>query len=255
MKNLLIYINPSRTFFDPNQKAFRDCRVLARLQIDNSLSLGWKKEDILLVTNFEFNYNGVSSLVISDESFCPFRPLSTKTTTVSYLLENGILDKEELYWAHDFDAYQDFVINESELELENFDVGLTDYGWSQKWCLGSYFFKTSAQDIFKAIQETIYKIQNEDERALSQLSQNNTNNINERIKRLNITYNFGMRHIGHNYRNAIKPLKVLHFHPAYPAETKLPHRPLNCFMYGKNEINKPLMSKRLIKIFQQHGIK
>lgn len=254
MKNLLIYINPSKTFFDQNQSAFRDCKTLARIQIDNSLSLGWKKEDIVLVTNFNFDYNGVSSLVISDESFCPFRPLSTKTTTVSYLLEKGLLEKDELYWVHDFDAYQLYPIEASELELENFDAGFTDYGWSKKVCLGSYFFKASAKQIFKPITDTIYAYQLEDERAFMYLVASDPDGFNKRYKRLNITYNFGMRNISQNFQIATKPLKVLHFHPHYK-DTKLPDTTLNIFMYGKNELNMPLMSARLIKVFYYHGIK
>lgn len=251
MKNLLIYINPTKTFFGLPGYAnrFRDCSTLVKIQIDNSLDLGWKKEDILLVTNFDYEYNGVKTLKIDDSTFCSFRPLSTKTVTVSHLLEKGFFDKEDIYWVHDFDAYQNSIIKESDINLDKFDVGFTDYGWSSKWSLGSYFFKPSAKEIFKLIRDAIYEFQTEDERALSHLTKNGIENITERIKRLNITYNFGMRQIAFNYKLAKKPIKVLHFHPHY-SDTSLA-----CFMYGKNEINKPLMSKRLIKIFQKHGIK
>jgi hypothetical protein len=53
MKNLLIYISPEHKFLPEYDK-------LVRIQIDNSLELGWKKEDIMLVTNFIFEYNGVN---------------------------------------------------------------------------------------------------------------------------------------------------------------------------------------------------
>jgi|SRR3989344_9405506 len=254
MKNLLIYINPSRTFFGKEKSKSRDCTTLVKIQIDNSFDLGWKKEDILLVTNFDYEYNGVKSLVVDDNNFCPFDPLSTKTVTVSYLLSKGYLKNQELYWAHDFDAYQDNVITETELELSATDIGFTDYGWRPKWCLGSYFFKESSKDIFELIKNTAYKHKITDERALALLTSENTNNLNERIERLNITYNFGMRNVGFNYKIATKPLKVLHFHPHYTYKDNLPDTPLNCFMYGKNELNMPLMSERLIKIFHHHGI-
>lgn len=254
MKNLLIYINPSKTFFGMGQHRVRDCNILAKIQIDNSLDLGWHKEDILLFTNFEYEYNGIKARVLDQTSYCDFRPLSTKTVSIHHLVENKLVEKDELYWVHDFDAYQLNPINESEIGLGSKDIGLTDYGWQSKWCLGSYFFKKSAEDIFRKLKDTVYEIQNEDERALNHMMINNELNIQKRYKKLNITYNFGMRHVKANYEIATKPLKVLHFHPYY-RDTKMPTNALNCFMYGKNELKIPLMSDRLIKIFQHHGIK
>ena len=236
MKNILVYINPQKKFD-------KEKDILVKIQIDNSLDLGWKKEDIILATNFNYEYRGVKSLIVADSNFCSFRPLSTKTITVNYLLKKGMIGKE-LYWVHDFDAYQLNDIKESELDIV--DVGFTTYGWSPKWCLGSYFFRESAKDIFKLIRDKIYEIHNEDERALVALTRNN----NIKVKELNITYNFGMRHIESNYKKAIKPIKVLHFHPWYKGGIKT----LDIFMRGKNELNKVLMNKRLIKIFNSHGI-
>ena len=63
-----------------------------------------------------------------------------------------------------------------------------------------------------------------------------------------------MRHTATNWRNATKPLKVLHFHPDYN-DVHLPHSTKECFMYGKNPMEHPLMSKRLIKLFNKYGIK
>ena len=252
MKNLLIYINPLK-HFNAVSRAYMYNSTLAKIQIDNSIDLGWKKEDILLITNFPYSYNGVKSIIVDSSLYCPFRPLSTKTVTVSYLLEKDMVEKGQLYWVHDFDAYQLNPINENDLDLNSADVGFTDYGWSPKWCMGSYFFKSSAKDIFRLIKGIIYKNKAEDERALVSLLRNGHENILERIKKLNITYNFGMRNVVHNYKIAEKPLKVLHFHPYYK-DNRMPESTLDCFMYGKNELNMPLMNERLIKIFKSHGI-
>lgn len=259
MKNLLIYINPSKKFFGEGQNKSRDNTTLVKIQIDNSLDLGWKKEDILLFTNFDYKYNGIKSTVIDDSSYCDFRPLSTKTTTINYLFEKGFIgppsgEAGNLYWAHDFDAFQNSTITESEIKLSIQDIGLTDYGWQSKLCLGSYFFKDRAKDIFKKLKETIYEIKNEDERAFNLMVYRNDVNIRERFKKLNITYDFGMRHVEDNFAKAEKPLKVLHFHPYY-RDTKMPRSTLDLFMYGKNGLKMPLMSERLIKIFKHHGIK
>jgi len=244
VKNLLIFIHPNKKFNEETAK-------LVKIQIDNSLDLGWKAEDILLVTNFDYEYNGIKSIVIDGESiYYPPMPRSTNTLAVPYLIDNGITKEDVLYWVHDFDAYQMNPITKTELELNEVDVGLTTYGWSRKWCLGSFFYRPSAKDIFEWIKNTVHEYSIEDERALVHLTRSNFNNINDRYKILNITYNFGMRKVEHNYTIAEKPIKVVHFHPYY---SKFPT--LDSFMYGKNALDMPLMNERLIRIFKEHNIK
>lgn len=239
MKQLLVYIRPSKDFF-------ADSKLSSKIQIDNSLDLGWKRKDIIIVTNFPWEYNGVKAIVVGDEHFCAVRPRSIKTTIIPFLIEQGIIEKGELYWNHDFDAYQNARFSEAELKLEGVDVGLTDYGWRERWCLGSYFFKDSSKDIFEKAKEIIYK-DIEDETAMMELTRNPE--IAKRCKRLNITYNFGMRNVQSNYQKSKKPVRAFHFHPYDRGR-----EPLNVFMRGKNGLNKPLMSKRLIKIFKKHKI-
>jgi hypothetical protein len=232
MKNLIVYISPAGNFNE-------EYSVLTRVQIDNSLSLGWKKEDFMLVTNFNYEYNGVKSIIVGLDNFCAVRPRSLKTSIVPNLIDLGIVEKGKLYWDHDLDAFQANVIEESELGLESFDLGLTDYGWRDRWCMGSYFFKESARDIFELLKIDIFK-NIEDETVMMRLTGNNINKVNERSKRLNVTYNFGQRNTASNFKIATKPLKVLHFHPNRPGL-------MNTF--------KPLMSERMIEIFNHHGIK
>lgn len=239
IKNLLVYVTPDKKFN-------AECSLLAKVQIDNALNLG-QKDDIILVTNFPYEYNGVESIIVTNDNYCAVRPRSIKTSIISHLIDQGIVEKGKIYWNHDFDAFQNNLIEESELGLEAVDIGLTDYGWKSRWCMGSFFFKDNAKDIFKLTKEIIFK-DVEDEAAMTELTEKNINNINERTRRLNITYNYGMKRIDKNYKIATKPVKVLHFHPSKP-------RLLDIFMYGKSEIGIPLMSDRLREIFSHHGIK
>ena len=55
MKNLLIFISPAGGFPKEHEE-------LTKMQIDNSLELGWKPEDILLVTNFDYEYRGIKAV-------------------------------------------------------------------------------------------------------------------------------------------------------------------------------------------------
>lgn len=240
MKNLLVYIHPDKVFV-------RDYELLLKIQIDNSLSLGWDPKDILFISNFPFQYNGVKTTLVPDVHYCAVRPRSIKTAIIPYLVDEGIIEPGKIYWNHDLDAIQLNKISEKELGLENYDAGLTDYGWRERWCMGSFFIKSSSKDIFELAKPMIYQ-DIEDETVMMELTKAPA--INNRCKRLNIRYNFGMRQVEDNFRRAKKPIKVVHFHPE---DRRLPT--LDIFMYGKNGLNKPILNKRLIKIFNSHGIR
>jgi hypothetical protein len=249
MKNLLIYTGPHKKF-DPEHL------ILARIQIDNSLDLGWKKEDLLIITDFPFSYNGVKSLVVKNGLYYDFDKNANKAKVLAYLSNQNLLDSQELYWCHDFDAYQQHVIKRDELDLADCDLGLTHYTYKPEWQFGSLFFRQPAADIFDLLDKTIcakpHSSRN-NEKTLTQLI--NEKAISEsRFKRLNVTYNIMVRYITTIYRQASKPLKVLHFHPWYK-DILMSDTALNVFMYGKNRLKMPLMTDRLIKIFHYHGIK
>lgn len=250
MKMILANVNPFKKFN-------KERSILVKLQIDNSFELGWKKEDIILATNFDYEYRGITSILVEDENYCDIddRKYCYKVSSHIFIIDNlfrlGIIEKDELYFYHDFDAYQLELIDEKEVELGTADMAMTDYGWASKWNLGVIFFKESAGDIFSLLKNTIIKNKLGDERSFRLLVQ--TNQVKqERYKKLNITYNFGMRHIGHNYQIADKPLKIVHFHPCYK-DANLPDTTMNLFFHGKNDLNKPLMNERLKRIFRSHG--
>lgn len=240
MKNLLVYISPTHSFD-------KEREILARVQIDNSLSLGWKPKDILLVTNYHYEYNGVKSVMVGDSNWYEGRPRSIKTTIIPHLIDLEILEPDTVYWNHDFDAYQMNHIYESDLGMDKTDIALTDYGWRDRWCLGSFFFRTTARDVFETAKEIIYK-NIEDESAFMEMCKDPV--IRNQCSRLNITYNFGMRHVEENYERAIKPIKVVHFHPWYPLV-----KTLDIFMYGKSGLGHPIIDDRLKGILNQHGIR
>lgn len=241
MKNLVVFITPQKQFFS-------EYADLVKVWVDNSFDLGWKLEDMLLVTNFAFRYNGVKSTRVHNEHFCETRPRSIKTSIVPYLVDTGIVAEGELVWNHDTDAFQMNRFNGIEDELKGLDLGLTDYGWKSRWCMGSYFFKASAKDLFELAAPVIHQ-DVEDETVFLDLEARDANGFSRRHKRLNITYNFGMRKVEHNYGIAEKPLRVVHFHPTYKLV-----RTWDVFVLGKNGLNMPLVDERLIGVFRHHGI-
>ncbi len=264
MKNLLIYLNSERKFDE-------ETSTLVKIQIDNSLDLGWKKEDILLITNFDYKYNGITATIVLDELFCTFYKYVSKINVLVHFFACGMIEKGQVYWLHDFDAYENSKIDELEVkeELGGVDVGFTSYGRGLRLNCGSFFFKDSAGDVFNWIKDKVYENAKKwkgvelgvgeykdayrrysEELALEQLIDDNTHNINSRIKKINYSYNFGMRNLRTNYVDTLKPIRVLHFHPHNELINTLA-----IAMYGKNRLKMPLMSERLIKIFHHYGIK
>lgn len=203
MKNLMIHISPEKRFKTrPNNNLLE-----TEVQIDNSLRF-WKKEDILLVTNFPYEYKGVKAMVVKDDLYCQHHGKASKTNTIIHLIEQGILN--DLTWFHDMDAFQLQPMNGTGISRE---VGFTDYGWSRKWNTGSIFFKPSALKVFRWLRDATYALKTDEERALMAMTEDDTHPINDFYERMNITYNLGMRRIDYNLSIADKPVMVAHFHP------------------------------------------
>lgn len=241
MKNLLIYINPRKDFDE-------ETKTLVKIQIDNSLDLRWKRKDLVLLTNFPYEYNGVKAMVVPDSLFCDFNLTQAKINGIVYLFKKKLIT-DEVYYCHDFDHYQVIFIPEPEIRelLGQTDMGLTDYGRMPRWNLSCIFFKKSSGDIFQLLKEYVYKFKvHNEEDALFTLTENNTQGIKKRVKKLNITYNLKWFNLRSTYPMADKPIRGVHFH--------LDPENFDIFFYGKNKVNTPLVGERLIKIFRKHGI-
>ncbi len=227
MKNLLIYINPI------HKKFSREHDDLTKIQIDNSLELGWKPGDILLVTNFDYEYKGVKSVVVADYTVFD-QDRSTKIPAINELFARGIIEDNEVYWFHDHDAFQ---LEPMEVELEK-DAGFTDHGWSRKWNAGSFFFTQKAYDIFLWIQEYMNQRGTNEQDALTYMWEGNINGVNKRYNLMNITYNIGIYYIERNLKRAELPVKVAHFHP---------HKKRHLDLFRK------MLPERLLTIFNEYG--
>jgi hypothetical protein len=258
MKNLMIYISPTGSFNNPRPDlTSNDAEQLVKVQIENSLELGWKKEDILLFTNFPYEYAEIKSKVLKDVEFFNRKPQASKINAINKLFEDKIIKKNEIYWFHDLDAYQLEPISQNEIDLSNADLALTDYGGTKfggidKWHTASFFFNASSNDIFEKIKEVMYQKNTDEEKALSILTITNKK-ITKRIKKLNNTYNFNGFYLQTSYKKVNKPIKVVHFHPyGYIKQLKV-EKPLN-FFRGENVLHIPLITRSLIKRFKYHRI-
>jgi hypothetical protein len=253
MKNLLIYIHPEKDFVDTKDRPYT--RELAKIQIENSLELGWKPKDIVLVTNFRYKHCGVEAQVVDDSLYCDVpgkaRGKASKINVFLHLLKNRQVKPDELWWFHDLDAFQIEPITKEELELYRLPLGLTDYGWNPQWNTGSVFFTSDAERIFGWVRNVVYKQGIGEEPALEYLTEKNYQYINLYIKRLNCTYNYpgcgsGAKYMKVCWERANKPIKVLHFHPHYKGTNYI------SLLRGNNEHNYHIMPDRLYKFFEEY---
>ena len=226
MKNLLIFISQKDGFPKEHEE-------LTKMQIDNSFELGWKTEDILLVTNFSWEYRGIKSLVLTGDYSALDGNRSSKIAVINKLFQDGVI-KDDLYWFHDHDAFQLVLMRDPELGESV--AGFTDHGWSRTWNAGSFFFTKEARELFQQIYDSMMERKTNEQDALTYLWENGVKGC----KLLNITYNMGIYHAYSNFQRSDKPLLVAHFHP---------HKPKHLALF----LN--FIPERLAKIFNNYGIK
>jgi hypothetical protein len=66
-----------------------------------------------------------------------------------------------------------------------------------------------------------------------ELNNNNENNLNKRIKRLNIIYSLNSRFLTCCYPRALKPIRVIHFHPLGNKQNGRPLNPIDFLFMEK----------------------
>jgi hypothetical protein len=236
MKQVLTYLSLFKDFNDEH-------KMSVKIQIDNSLSLGWKKEDILLFTNFEYEYNGVKSIIIGDENYCQFFFPATKIYVIDYMFRNGLVE-DDLYWYHDFDCFQ--LVSFDEINLDNSEIGLTNYGRMPRLCSASIFFKKTSGDIFSELKKWVDQHKKDEETGFAKIINSNIE-YQKRVKKINISYAFHLFNFRHCYIESDKPIKAVHFH--------LTSDKYDFFIKGKNKLNLVIIPDRLIKIFNEHNFK
>lgn len=226
MKNLMIHVSSTKEFKG-------EYRYAVRMQIHHSIKLGWERDDIILATNFPYEYKGIKSVLVSDDSFCKFHPRGSKINVILELMNRGYID-EELVWYHDLDAFQLRMLNPN---MKNKSMAIVNYSSPRmrhgiEWNSGSFFFNIFALPIFNSIREKLYEIKTDEEHAMLE------SGMDKECIKLDHSYNYG--YTGFMNTKCYKPIKVAHFHP-------MKKRHMNYF--------KPLITERLKKTFKQHGLK
>ena len=180
---------------------------LFKMQIDNSLYYGWRVEDIILGTNFNFEYKGVKSINLTD--ICTFNIFNNKWYGMLELMKLGILNDN--FWFHDQDNWQINNITFPEFEGE---IGAATYIRTPEWNTSAVYVKRTATHIIEYIVESmkLNPIQYQsDENWIAFLRQNSE--IKDYLYTLNTQYCVGYTYLDDRINAASGPIKSLGFVP------------------------------------------
>jgi hypothetical protein len=234
------------TYTSPQHQFGEEAVKLMQIQIDNNLELGRKLSDILLYTNFDYEYRGVRAIKIPD-IYTAFDPTSNKVPVLLYLLERHLLPADDLYWYHDLDVY----------ECESFDppavtlFACARYAYKHDWQCGSFFFRISDEltSFMRRWNEEIefiptwseYAKTRTDEKALKSLVLQGILPVEE----LNHRYNHVFKYADWTYDRAVKPILASHFHPEPDSMARM--------VRGENKHGIPFVPARLRLLLQRYG--
>ena len=181
--------------------------TLFKMQIDNSLHYGWQAEDIILGTNFDFEYKGIKSYRLTN--VCKFNIFNNKWYGMLELMQLGVLNDD--FWFHDQDNWQ---INQFDFPEFLGEIGACTYVKTPEWNTGSVFVKRSALNILEYIVQSMKMNPVEyqsDENWIAFLR--TQSEIVPFLSTINTEYCVGYTFFNERYQLANKPVKVLGFVP------------------------------------------
>jgi hypothetical protein len=175
-------------------------RKMTHAQIENSLDLGWKPKDIIIMSNIEIDFLGVRSYPSELNDFC-------LTGSKMFAVQTALQKVDDTVWAHDLDAWQNVWFYEPRFK----DVGISCYS-NHKLNGGSVFWKRSSADIVEEVVNAI-KADNaaREEPTLNAILRQDK--FKDRVSILDHTYNVGCSGYAVRYEKARKPIHVCHLHP------------------------------------------
>lgn len=198
MKNLIVANFPA--------VGGKQVEVLERLidaQIENSLELGWKAEDLVLCTNGEPDLR-VKSFVLPMNERCL---TGSKMFAVESLFEMGVIQEGDIWWVHDLDAWQNYWFEAPEFR----DIGLAEYN-IPKFNGGSIFLRHGARDLIADVVNLIRQERlDREEPAINRVLRKRKNA--DRVSIIDSTFNVGCSAYAIRLKRCTKPVLVSHFHP------------------------------------------
>jgi len=204
MKNVYIYniVDDKKRY--PNELLLNYLRA----QVDNSIRLGWDIKDIIIGTNFDFEYRGVKNVTL--KTICTHNVFYNKFYGMLELMDSGVLDTD--FWFHDQDCWQ---IHPFEFPQFEGEIGGCTYVFTNEWNTASLLVKKSAADVMEYIVDfmelnKILKVDS-DENVISFLRANSE--IREYLTDINQQFNVGYTQMEKRLEAATKPVYAYGFKP------------------------------------------
>jgi hypothetical protein len=203
MKNIIIYNKVDTNKFG-GKKSDDVINLYLEAQIDNSIFYGWNINDIIIGTNFDFEYKGIKNIKLTN--ICKFSGYNNKWYGLRELYSNHI---NEDCWIHDYDNWQISDIK----DFPNFDgkVGGCTYVYNNEWNTASMFIKKDSLNILDYVYEFLEQNKHipfdSDENAISYIR--NVDEVKSYFSDLNQKFNVGMTQLDRRYHIAEKPVCVL----------------------------------------------
>lgn len=218
---------------------------LLKAQIDNSLECGWDPKDIIIATNFEFEYKKVKTYVLDE--ICDYSQFFHKQYATLELMEKGVFEGENI-WYHDLDAFQ---LDKFSFPYFTGDWGTCVYpnGDGHSCQCGVIYLKHSSKDIFEFLVNNMKakNFQTPDDEVVIRNHVKLNPKYSNRVSVLNTSYNMGMTGFNYRYQSAEKPIKVAHFHPNNPKQ-------YSYMVEGKNDLNIKIVNERLLNILKTNKL-
>jgi len=212
MKQVIIY-NQVKTKYHNGQKYTDESLFnFFRCHIDWSLQLGWKKEDIVIGTNFDFEYNGVKNHELKD--VCWYSGYNNFWYGALELMKSGVITED--FWLHDHDSWANRYF-----EFPKFDgeIGGCEYQGTSQWNCATIYLKKSCIDILEYIVDILRDNPDipvsSDEEWIAFCRFNPRSEVREYFSSLDTRYNCGITYFDKRYANATKPINVFSFRPDY----------------------------------------
>ena len=183
-----------------------------KMQIDNALHYGWKPEDIILGANFEFEYKGIKSTILTD--ICTYNIFNNKWYGMYELVKSGVLNDD--FWFHDQDNWQI-----DKLEFPEFlgEIAACTYVRTPEWNTGSVFVKKTAMHILEYIVESMKMNELDyfsDEHWIAYLRASTP--VTDYMSTINTQYCVGYTFFEDRMNMANKPIKIVAFNPNSTAQ-------------------------------------
>jgi hypothetical protein len=189
----------------PAYKDPQEFQTYLKAQLDLSLSMGWDKGQILIVTNSEDIAQvceGYNTHITPLNDFCL---TGSKQFGLFYAYTNNLI--KELTWVHDLDIWQNTPFPAPEVK----DWAISTYG-SDSFNGGSLFVRPSAQDMNNTIvQQLLLHKPKREEPTLNAILRSDL--YASRVTTLGHTYNVGCSGFAYRYTVSDKPILCHHFHP------------------------------------------